>query len=355
MFYFSHADFATLLKSTLTEFICIYIYSSFFFFFFFYFLVVSVGSENFSEPEERDTTTTEVGVKGNKGLSEQLNEPQNKQLSTHNKETDNTKISSKSHSIAHDHTGQVVNCQQQVKQEKNASTSMTSNDKRKERRRRTAFTQNQLQYLEAKFDLQKYLSVAERSLVAKALNLSETQVKTWYQNRRTKWKRQNNFRIDVPSEVNENIQSISPTVAALTYRPHGYSVERQGSIYGHNLIHSSPGPSNNRPTFFPSQQLLYPEYPSLIAAVMAANCMANVPTSPMSSNNPITTVAGSSLASYVVTSPTMLGSLGPMTNGGNNNACPPLTPITPTDIGKNVFLTNHQANSSTSTSPVDSN
>ncbi|CAH1969411.1 unnamed protein product [Acanthoscelides obtectus] len=57
---------------------------------------------------------------------------------------------------------------------------------RKPRRRRTAFTHAQLAYLERKFRCQKYLSVADRSDVADALNLSETQVKTWYQNRRDK-------------------------------------------------------------------------------------------------------------------------------------------------------------------------
>lgn len=62
------------------------------------------------------------------------------------------------------------------------SCSITKN--RKPRRRRTAFTHTQLAYLERKFRCQKYLSVADRSDVADALNLSETQVKTWYQNRR---------------------------------------------------------------------------------------------------------------------------------------------------------------------------
>ncbi|XP_017784693.1 PREDICTED: NK1 transcription factor-related protein 2 [Nicrophorus vespilloides] len=67
---------------------------------------------------------------------------------------------------------------------------------RKPRRRRTAFTHAQLAFLERKFRCQKYLSVADRSDVADALNLSETQVKTWYQNRRTKWKRQNQLRLE---------------------------------------------------------------------------------------------------------------------------------------------------------------
>lgn len=65
-------------------------------------------------------------------------------------------------------------------------SSCTHNAKasRKPRRRRTAFTHAQLAYLERKFRCQKYLSVADRSDVADTLNLSETQVKTWYQNRR---------------------------------------------------------------------------------------------------------------------------------------------------------------------------
>jgi len=55
---------------------------------------------------------------------------------------------------------------------------------KKLRRRRTAFTHSQLQYLERKFGCQKYLSVADRADVAECLSLTETQVKTWYQNRR---------------------------------------------------------------------------------------------------------------------------------------------------------------------------
>lgn len=59
------------------------------------------------------------------------------------------------------------------------------------RRRRTAFTSSQLKSLEEKFDDKKYLTISERNKLAKSLNLSDTQVKTWFQNRRTKWKKQN--------------------------------------------------------------------------------------------------------------------------------------------------------------------
>ncbi|UJR14124.1 hypothetical protein I4U23_001118 [Adineta vaga] len=61
---------------------------------------------------------------------------------------------------------------------------------KKPRKARTAFTDQQLNCLEKSFERQKYLSVQDRMELAARLNLSDTQVKTWYQNRRTKWKRQ---------------------------------------------------------------------------------------------------------------------------------------------------------------------
>jgi len=57
------------------------------------------------------------------------------------------------------------------------------------RRKRTAFTNEQLIELEAEFQQKKYLSLVERSQIAQTLNLSEIQVKIWWQNRRAKWKR----------------------------------------------------------------------------------------------------------------------------------------------------------------------
>uniref|UniRef100_A0A1I8IRK3 Homeobox domain-containing protein n=1 Tax=Macrostomum lignano TaxID=282301 RepID=A0A1I8IRK3_9PLAT len=61
----------------------------------------------------------------------------------------------------------------------------------KQRRARTAFTYEQLVALENKFKSTRYLSVCERLNLAMRLSLTETQVKIWFQNRRTKWKKQN--------------------------------------------------------------------------------------------------------------------------------------------------------------------
>ena len=58
------------------------------------------------------------------------------------------------------------------------------------RRSRTVFTELQLMGLERKFEVKKYLSTPDRMELADSLGLTQLQVKTWYQNRRMKWKKQ---------------------------------------------------------------------------------------------------------------------------------------------------------------------
>ncbi|XP_076438176.1 T-cell leukemia homeobox protein 1-like [Babylonia areolata] len=60
----------------------------------------------------------------------------------------------------------------------------------KRKKPRTAFSRHQVGELEKRFHRQKYLASAERSSLAKQLKMTDAQVKTWFQNRRTKWRRQ---------------------------------------------------------------------------------------------------------------------------------------------------------------------
>ncbi|KAE9556138.1 hypothetical protein FO519_000626 [Halicephalobus sp. NKZ332] len=59
-----------------------------------------------------------------------------------------------------------------------------------ERKPRQAYSVAQLQTLEQEFKDDKYLSVQKRIHLSETLQLTETQIKTWFQNRRTKWKKQ---------------------------------------------------------------------------------------------------------------------------------------------------------------------
>uniref|UniRef100_H2YBZ4 Homeobox domain-containing protein n=1 Tax=Ciona savignyi TaxID=51511 RepID=H2YBZ4_CIOSA len=66
---------------------------------------------------------------------------------------------------------------------------MSNPFQRKPKRIRTAFP-GQLLRLEHEFDKNHYVVGAERKQLASTLKLTETQVKVWFQNRRTKFKRQ---------------------------------------------------------------------------------------------------------------------------------------------------------------------
>ena len=81
----------------------------------------------------------------------------------------------------------------------------------KRKKPRTSFTRMQICELEKRFHKQKYLASAERATLAKTLKMTDAQVKTWFQNRRTKWR-------SVSLSLSPLIITCQPTDSNLTRR-----------------------------------------------------------------------------------------------------------------------------------------
>jgi len=79
------------------------------------------------------------------------------------------------------------------------------------------FTNDQTAELEKKFEIQKYLSPTERKKLAKSLRLSERQVKTWFQNRRAKWRRLKQDDKSVQAQNGAKIQETPSTSASANH------------------------------------------------------------------------------------------------------------------------------------------
>ncbi|XP_068910118.1 ventral anterior homeobox 1 [Tenebrio molitor] len=79
---------------------------------------------------------------------------------------------------------------QTVRGMKHLSSAVLQNKKScKSKRVRTIFTPEQLERLEAEFERQQYMVGPERLYLAHTLQLTEAQVKVWFQNRRIKWRK----------------------------------------------------------------------------------------------------------------------------------------------------------------------
>ncbi len=70
-----------------------------------------------------------------------------------------------------------------------ARVSKEDESRTKTKKMRTSFSQFQSEELERKFNEIKYLTKKDRVSLSSTLGISEKIVKTWYQNRRTKWKK----------------------------------------------------------------------------------------------------------------------------------------------------------------------
>ncbi|CAK1541037.1 unnamed protein product [Leptosia nina] len=77
-------------------------------------------------------------------------------------------------------------------------------DKSAKRKPRILFSQSQVHDLEVRFKAQRYLTAPEREQLAKKLNLTPTQVKIWFQNRRYKSKRIKSPEVSTSTDAKPN-------------------------------------------------------------------------------------------------------------------------------------------------------
>ncbi|XP_075591604.1 uncharacterized protein LOC124493151 [Dermatophagoides farinae] len=80
--------------------------------------------------------------------------------------------------------------QQHDNNNNNLNNTTTTTALNKSKRIRTIFTPEQLERLENEFEKQQYMVGTGRLYLASTLNLTEAQVKVWFQNRRIKWRKQ---------------------------------------------------------------------------------------------------------------------------------------------------------------------
>lgn len=135
---------------------------------------------------------------------------------------------------------------------------------RPRRKPRVLFSQAQVLALERRFKQQRYLSAPEREHLASALQLTSTQVKIWFQNRRYKCKRQRQDkslelaghplaprRVAVPVLVRDGKPCLGPGAAAFpgpygaassSYSCYGgYAAAPCGAGYGGGYPGAPPG------------------------------------------------------------------------------------------------------------------
>lgn len=126
-------------------------------------------------PVVTSTTTTTTG-------------PANSNQNDNDKDDDNTSLNKVSKRFKANYENIIVVDKNDIAEEISEDNNKNSSS-RNARNSRPTFTGQQIFTLEKTFEQTKYLAGPERTRLAASLGMSESQVKVWFQNRRTKWRK----------------------------------------------------------------------------------------------------------------------------------------------------------------------
>ncbi|XP_032219765.2 transcription factor LBX2 [Nematostella vectensis] len=136
------------------------------------------------------------------------------------------------------------------------------------KKNRSSFSAEQVFRLEKTFELQQYLGTKERQQLALALNMTDNQVKTWFQNRRMKQKRkraeftQQHTKIAYLNSISRDLQ---PGIHG--YQPHPAYPRYQAASPLTYLGYTPEPPPLHRPplppTYFEKPSAEFPQSPNL--------------------------------------------------------------------------------------------